>query len=221
MTTTNLRRGAATVCLIATAVLAAACGKKGPPLPPLVNLPSPPTEIVATRSGDDVTIRFTVPRSNITGAQPANLKSVEVYAWTGGARSDSGGQSDTTASGRSGAGGAAPHGGGGMGRGGGRGAGGGGAGIRGAGGSDRAQAIDSKSIYRVRHAGGHCRDPAASASSSGSEGGRASSSAARPNGSRNRSGHDRRSARDAVTGTARTTRHSAQGAERAQAAESR
>lgn len=69
--------------LAAAVVLAAACGKKGPPLPPLSNRPRAPEAVSARRQGDQVQIRFTVPRANQSGVQPANLERVEVYALTG------------------------------------------------------------------------------------------------------------------------------------------
>ncbi len=65
--------------------LASACGKKGPPLPPLVYTPAPPGEFTAARRGDEVDIRFTVPAANTDGTRPADLERVDVYAWTGSA----------------------------------------------------------------------------------------------------------------------------------------
>jgi predicted small lipoprotein YifL len=60
-----------------------ACGKKGPPLPPLSNRPRAPEAVSARRQGDQVQIRFTIPRANQSGVQPANLERVDVYALTG------------------------------------------------------------------------------------------------------------------------------------------
>lgn len=62
--------------------LAPACGRKGPPLPPLVKLPSPPAEFTAQRHGDTVDLQFTVPAANTDGTRPANLSRVEVYGVT-------------------------------------------------------------------------------------------------------------------------------------------
>jgi hypothetical protein len=64
-------------------MLAAGCGKKGPPLPPLPNFPVAPADVSATRRGDEVTIRFKVPGANASGITPANIERVDVYAWTG------------------------------------------------------------------------------------------------------------------------------------------
>jgi hypothetical protein len=60
----------------------AACGKKGPPLPPLLKQPQPPSELTASRHGDTVDIQFTVPAANVDGTRPANVARVEVYAIT-------------------------------------------------------------------------------------------------------------------------------------------
>ena len=69
--------------ILLVAVLAGACGKSGPPLPPLVRLPAPPAELTATRRGDSVDVGFNVPAANTDGSRPANLQRVEVYAYTG------------------------------------------------------------------------------------------------------------------------------------------
>lgn len=59
------------------------CGKKGPPLPPLVRIPSPPVDFVAERRGLGVDVRFTLPASNSDSSRPANIQRVEVYALNG------------------------------------------------------------------------------------------------------------------------------------------
>ena len=59
-----------------------ACGKKGPPLPPLVKLPVAPADLVAERRGDTVDLQFTVPSTNTDGTRPANMSRAEVYAIT-------------------------------------------------------------------------------------------------------------------------------------------
>lgn len=80
----NHRRRARVVLLglLASAVLATACGKKGPPLPPLVLLPNPPGEVTAVRRGDRLDLSFKVPNANTDRSTPADLDRVEVYAWT-------------------------------------------------------------------------------------------------------------------------------------------
>ena len=62
---------------------AAGCGKKGPPLPPLVRLPAPPRDFAALRRGDRVDVQFAVPTANADGSTPADLARVDVYAMTG------------------------------------------------------------------------------------------------------------------------------------------
>jgi hypothetical protein len=64
------------------AVLSAGCGKKGPPLPPLLHLPSPPADLTATRRGDRVTVDLTVPSANTDNTRPANVERVDVYGIT-------------------------------------------------------------------------------------------------------------------------------------------
>jgi len=60
-----------------------ACGRKGPPLPPLVKLPVAPTELTAERHGSTVDLRFVVPGANTDGTRPANIERVDVYGITG------------------------------------------------------------------------------------------------------------------------------------------
>jgi hypothetical protein len=60
-----------------------ACGKKGPPLPPLVKLPVAPSELTAVRRADTVDLQLTVPGANTDSSRPANVARVEVYALTG------------------------------------------------------------------------------------------------------------------------------------------
>jgi hypothetical protein len=60
-----------------------ACGKKGPPLPPLVKLPVAPSEFSAVRRADTVDLQLTVPSANTDSSRPANVALVEVYALTG------------------------------------------------------------------------------------------------------------------------------------------
>jgi predicted small lipoprotein YifL len=69
--------------LMVLAALATACGKKGPPLPPLLKVPAAPAEITATRRGDRVTVELTVPSVNTDDTRPANVTRVDVYGLTG------------------------------------------------------------------------------------------------------------------------------------------
>ncbi|MBI3493332.1 MAG: hypothetical protein HY047_16360 [Acidobacteria bacterium] len=68
------------VAWLLVVVLCAACGKKGPPLPPLVKVPTPPAEFSAERKADTIDFRFIVPSANTDGTRPANVARVDVYA---------------------------------------------------------------------------------------------------------------------------------------------
>jgi hypothetical protein len=64
------------------ALACVACGKKGPPLPPLIRLPAAP-DLRADRRGSAVDLALVVPGANADGTRPANIARVEVYAVTG------------------------------------------------------------------------------------------------------------------------------------------
>jgi hypothetical protein len=70
--------GVAVIALLLAAT--AACGKKGPPLPPLVRVPAAPGEFAAARRGTTAQLRFVVPATNTDGSHPADLVRVDVYA---------------------------------------------------------------------------------------------------------------------------------------------
>ncbi|MDO8679537.1 MAG: hypothetical protein Q7R30_13360 [Acidobacteriota bacterium] len=76
----SLRAGAPAILLVI--VVAAACGKKGPPLAPFQRVPAQVGAVSALRMGDDVYVSFTVPAANIDGQQPADIETVDVYAVT-------------------------------------------------------------------------------------------------------------------------------------------
>lgn len=79
----NRRRARLGLLAVAAAgLLAVACGKKGPPLPPLNLLPTPPGEFAAVRRGSSVDLSFRIPEANTDRSTPADLVRVEVYAWT-------------------------------------------------------------------------------------------------------------------------------------------
>ena len=73
---------ALTRLVVLVALLNAGCGKKGPPLPPIVRVPAAPAAFLAERRGDTVAIRFDVPTSNVDGTRPANIQRVEVYGYS-------------------------------------------------------------------------------------------------------------------------------------------
>ena len=59
------------------------CGKKGPPLAPLVKIPAAPADFTAERRGSDVKMQFAVPTTNTDGSKPANIERIDVYGFTG------------------------------------------------------------------------------------------------------------------------------------------
>ena len=61
----------------------AACGKKGPPLAPLVRVPAQVAELTAARSADDVFLTLRVPATNVGGDTPGDVGAIEIYAATG------------------------------------------------------------------------------------------------------------------------------------------
>jgi len=63
--------------------VATACGKKGPPLAPIVRIPAPVSMIQAQRVGSDAFVTLTVPTKNIDGSMPVNISRIEVYGYTG------------------------------------------------------------------------------------------------------------------------------------------
>jgi predicted small lipoprotein YifL len=73
----------AVVCAAAALISTSACGKKGPPLPPLNRVPAAPADFAATRRADRVDIQLTIPAANTDGTRPANIVRVDVYAYTG------------------------------------------------------------------------------------------------------------------------------------------
>ncbi len=74
----NVRVG----CVLAMGVLvvAAGCGKKGNPLPPLRPLPGRVMDLTAVRTGDEVRLDLTIPAANADGTTPAVLDRIDIYA---------------------------------------------------------------------------------------------------------------------------------------------
>jgi hypothetical protein len=69
--------------LAALCIASVACGKKGPPLPPIVHIPSAVEKVEARRRGNEVTVTVTVPSKNIDGTMPVDVARIEVYGFTG------------------------------------------------------------------------------------------------------------------------------------------
>lgn len=82
-TTAGVGRRAVLLIVFAAAVGLAACGKKGPPLPPLARIPTPPANPRAVRVGHDVYLTFGVPSANVSGQTPADIGAIDVFAFTG------------------------------------------------------------------------------------------------------------------------------------------
>ena len=80
-----MRIGVPVVCLLAVVagVTAAACGKRGAPIPPNVRIPAAVDKMEAIRLGNDVYVTLTVPVTNIDKSIPIDIQRVEVYGYTG------------------------------------------------------------------------------------------------------------------------------------------
>lgn len=77
-----MRGASATLALLLGLCAVAACGKKGPPLPPLRYVPGPPTELQARRTANEVRLQFKLPTANVQGQGPIALDRLEVFAVT-------------------------------------------------------------------------------------------------------------------------------------------
>jgi hypothetical protein len=71
--------------LSALGAASAACGKKGPPLAPIVHIPGAVEQVEARRRGDEVSLTLTVPAMNIDGSVPVDVSRIDVYGYTGNA----------------------------------------------------------------------------------------------------------------------------------------
>jgi len=68
--------------VIAVAAFAIACGRKGPPLPPLHLVPNAPANLSVARVGSEAQLRFDVPSTNQNGPGAVAIDRVEVFAAT-------------------------------------------------------------------------------------------------------------------------------------------
>jgi hypothetical protein len=59
------------------------CGKKGPPLAPLVRIPAAVEMIHAQRVGGEAFVTLTVPNANIDKSMPVDISRIEIYGYTG------------------------------------------------------------------------------------------------------------------------------------------
>jgi hypothetical protein len=65
------------------AALVSGCGKKGPPLAPLLHVPAAVDKFAARRLGSTVYVQFTLPTKNQDSSTPADVSRLEVYGYTG------------------------------------------------------------------------------------------------------------------------------------------
>jgi hypothetical protein len=75
-------RAALLIGLAAAALAAPGCGKKGPPLAPMLRVPGRASDIAARRVGDTVSVTFTIPSANIDGTSPADIARIDLFAYT-------------------------------------------------------------------------------------------------------------------------------------------
>lgn len=75
--------GLLALCVLLVVPALASCGKKGPPLAPLITVPGRPDPFTARRLGSVVYLQLTIPRTNQDGTSPADLRRVDVYGFTG------------------------------------------------------------------------------------------------------------------------------------------
>ena len=75
-------RAAVLIGLAVAGLAVPGCGKKGPPLAPLLRVPGRAMDITARRAGDTVSVTFTVPSANIDETKPADIARVDLYAYT-------------------------------------------------------------------------------------------------------------------------------------------
>jgi hypothetical protein len=65
------------------AITGVACGKKGPPLAPIIHIPAAVEKVDARRRGNDVSVTVTVPAKNVDGSVPVDVARIEIYGYTG------------------------------------------------------------------------------------------------------------------------------------------
>lgn len=64
-------------------VLAAGCGRRGPPLQPFIEIPAAVEQISARRTGDEIYVTLSVPAQNVDGSVPVAIDRILVYGYTG------------------------------------------------------------------------------------------------------------------------------------------
>jgi len=76
-------KGARVATVLVLVAGAIGCGKKGPPLPPIVHIPEAVDQLTTRRVGNDVLLTLTVPAENVDKTQPADIGKIDIYAYTG------------------------------------------------------------------------------------------------------------------------------------------
>jgi hypothetical protein len=66
-----------------TAVACVSCGKKGPPLAPIIRVSAAVQALTAQRVGNEVYLTVTIPSQNIDASTPSAVRRVDVFAYTG------------------------------------------------------------------------------------------------------------------------------------------
>lgn len=79
MTTARLSVSYFRLSSVLLLLLAAACGRIGEPLPPLIRIPQPIVDLTARQQGAEVILSWTLPHLNTDGSRAATLASIEVY----------------------------------------------------------------------------------------------------------------------------------------------
>jgi hypothetical protein len=59
-----------------------ACGKKGPPLAPIIHVPAAVDKVAAQRIGNDIYLALTIPTQNIDASTPADVARIDVFGVT-------------------------------------------------------------------------------------------------------------------------------------------
>ena len=77
-----LRRGLPLLLVLSAVSVLQGCGKKGPPLAPLVIVPGQIASLSTYRLGSAIYVQFTIPSQNQDGSRPADIVRVELYGLT-------------------------------------------------------------------------------------------------------------------------------------------
>jgi hypothetical protein len=67
---------------VALCAAVAGCGKKGPPLAPIVRVPAAVDKVAAQRIGNEIYLTLTIPTQNIDMSTPADVSRVEIFGVT-------------------------------------------------------------------------------------------------------------------------------------------